>query len=99
MKRNWLAIAVLSIGLSADALVLTSLLWVILKQGESGQALGLAAFLMAAVPYLLLRLSPRLSGLLARMPARVYSAARALGLVMAGICATLPLGILPMPLL
>src|SRR5579859_4368109 len=99
MKRNWLGIAILSIGLSADALVLISLLWVILREGGSGQAVGIAAFFMALLPYLLQKFSKRLTETLARDPAKVYSSVRQVGFALSLICAILPEGSLPLPAL
>jgi biotin carboxylase len=90
MKRNWFAIAILSLSLSADALVLTSLLWVILKQGGTGQAVGIAAFLMALVPFLLQKASRRLNDFLAREPERVFTTVRTAGLISSLACAALP---------
>ncbi|HUP56974.1 MAG TPA: ATP-grasp domain-containing protein [Bdellovibrionota bacterium] len=90
MKRNWFAILILSLGLSADALVLVSFLWLILRQGGTGQSLGLAAFLMALVPYLLQQFSARLAGRLSRDPARTYAIVRMLGLGLSLGCALLP---------
>jgi hypothetical protein len=75
-KKSIPALLTLSITLSADSLVLVSLLWSILKAGGSGEALGMFLFISSLIPFFLQRFSNSFKDRIAKDPAGSFKAVR-----------------------